>query len=88
MEGQQIITCPKCGGNKMSPVPLWLVFLISGSCLLWIPIVGWVLAPIFLIAAAVMPLLPKGGIFIRCNDCKHTFPVKKDKYKEYKEYTK
>lgn len=82
-KGQDIIVCKKCGSNKVNKVPLGLQLFATAGCLMWIPIIGWVLAPIvFLISL----LTPFGKIVFKCEECKHQFPVDKETYKQYKEY--
>lgn len=77
------VPCPKCGSantRKIGPGLMGFASLIMGSCLLWIPVIGWVLAPIFLLAAVVlwiMAFLPSGKISFQCQACKQWFTVAK-----------
>ncbi|WP_411955111.1 hypothetical protein ACKXGF_04945 [Alkalibacillus sp. S2W] len=85
-EGQNIITCNKCGSNKVDRLPLALTFLVIGACIVWIPVLGWFLAPILFLIALIIPIMFYKKVFMKCKDCKHIFDVKKDVYKEYKEF--
>ncbi len=54
--------------------------LVMGSCLLWIPVVGWVLGPIMILVAVafwVSALIPRGKISFQCQSCKKWFTVPK-----------
>ena len=56
------------------------VAFFTGGCLLWIPIIGWILAPFMLLAAVVlwvMSLLPSGSVPFQCQACKQWFRVPK-----------
>ena len=77
------VPCTKCGSTetkKIGPGLMGFISLIMGSCLLWIPIIGWVLAPFFLLAAVflwVSALFPSGKISFQCQSCKGWFTVKR-----------
>jgi len=63
------------------------VALFMGGCLLWIPVVGWVLAPFcFLLAVVfwVFALIPSGRISFQCKNCKQWFTVRKDQLPGHK----
>jgi hypothetical protein len=48
--------------------------------MLWIPVIGWVMAPLFFLAALglwIFALIPSGRISFQCQDCKKWFAVKK-----------
>jgi len=48
--------------------------------MMWIPIVGWVLAPLLFLAALVAwasAILPRGQHAYQCQDCKKWFRVPK-----------
>jgi len=52
------------------------------GCLLWIPILGWVLAPVVFLALlagffCIWALVPKGRISFQCQACKRWFAVAK-----------
>ncbi|WP_077623800.1 hypothetical protein [Sediminibacillus massiliensis] len=87
-QGQQIIHCPKCGENKVSMMPIALIIFLSGGCFVWIPILGWIVAPILFLIAIIMWVIPTGKVFMRCESCKHGFSVPKSEYKQYKEAIK
>lgn len=74
------ITCKKCGSSNVKSQKAAGTLLGTGGCLVFIPVIGWILAPIF----AVMWLLSlcTGEEQIICNDCKKTQHVSKKKYKQ------
>lgn len=86
MQGQNIIHCEKCGSNKVTKLPMFLILFASAGCMVWIPVIGWILAPLLFLAAIVWAVLPKGKVLMRCEECKHVTAVEKPKYKEFKEY--
>lgn len=88
MSGQEIIKCKKCGSNRITGIPVIAILFLSAGCFVWIPVIGWIGAPILLLAAIVLMVLPTGKRFVRCEDCKHSFDVDKSKYKEFKEAIK
>jgi hypothetical protein len=75
--------CPNCGGantRKMGAGFMGFVSLIAGSCLLWIPIIGWILAPLMFLAAVVLwivALFPSASVSYQCQACKQWFRVPK-----------
>lgn len=77
------VPCPKCGSantRKIGPGLMGFASLIMGSCLLWIPIVGWVLAPIAFILGLffwVSALIPSGRVSFQCQACKQWFTVRR-----------
>src|SRR3989339_1317841 len=65
------VPCTKCGSTDTTRLqglgPMGLLSLITGSCMLWIPIIGWVLAPVFFLLTVlfwVLALIPTGRIFL------------------------
>jgi len=77
------VPCPKCGSantHKIGPGVLGFASLFAGGCLLWIPVVGWVLAPLCFILAVffwLSALIPSGRISFQCRACKRWFTVRK-----------
>jgi hypothetical protein len=77
------VPCGKCGSpetQKIGPGLMGFASLLMAGCLLWIPIIGWVLAPIFLLVAIVLwvwALVPSGRLTFQCQACKHWFTVPK-----------
>lgn len=72
MNGQQIIKCPRCGGNKVSKLQLGSFFLIL-SVLFFITVIGIPIA----IGLFVYWLISKKKYertFV-CQECKHNFQV-------------
>jgi predicted RNA-binding Zn-ribbon protein involved in translation (DUF1610 family) len=73
---QQWIPCEKCGSAKTQRIGAGTVFLasfIGAGCMMWIPVIGWILAPILLIiavVAALSALLPSGRVVFQCQACK------------------
>lgn len=82
MKGQDIIRCTKCDSNKVQVVPMKVALFLTGGCLIWVPVIGWIAAPIAWIVMFVL-MFTKGHLF-RCAECKHAWNVDKGTYKEYK----
>jgi transcription elongation factor Elf1 len=81
LKGQQIITCPNCGENKVKnvgPSGVYLTLAVITSIL----IVTLPLAIVFFILWAVTKKKDKYRFV--CGDCKHGFTVTDDKLNEYK----
>ena len=77
--------CKKCNGNmeyiKSTPGARVFGCILGCSFSLWIPILGWILAPIFLIAAL---FAWRGGTKYRakCKDCGFEIVITKEHYEE------
>ena len=75
--------CKHCKSIKTQRIGAGVVgfaCLLAGSCLIWIPIIGWVLAPVLFLLGVViwlMALIPKGAYTYRCSECNKWFTVKK-----------
>ncbi len=73
--------CPKCGSAKTLKFGRGLMgfgSLVMGSCMLWIPIVGWILAPIFFLVALglwISAAFPSAKITFQCQACKQWFKI-------------
>lgn len=80
--------CKKCNGDveycKMSRGSYSFIFFLIGGCMMWIPIIGWIGAPICFILAILMLLVPT-HYFVRCVRCGEVVNITK---KEYEEVTK
>ena len=76
------MTCNKCGSEKLRGFSLATIFFLGFLISIWIPILGWMLAPILLIGGFVALFIPKR--FIRCQECKNMMTVNKSTYKEFK----
>lgn len=87
VKGQQVITCPKCGENKVKQTPVALIILLTGGCLVWIPVIGWIFGAGFILAGIILFFIPVLKAF-QCMQCRHGWFVSKKKYKEYKEAIK
>jgi hypothetical protein len=68
--------CQRCGGARVQVVSFWtysIASFLTGSCMLWIPVIGWVAAPFLFLASlvfGVMAVLKKGARAFTCQDCK------------------
>ena len=61
------------------------VSLMMGSCLLWIPVIGWVMAPVFLglvVVLWILAIIPSGKVTFQCRSCKQWFTIPKSKLKK------
>lgn len=99
VKNKSYIKCPKCGQQasiKSLPsiffsagVILWL----AGGCCLWIPILGWICAPITFILGIISLVIGiiaviVGGAVIQCSHCNSTYNLTKSEYKEFKKSVK
>ena len=59
------VPCTKCGSAKTQRFGKGLMgfvsFMMSG-CVMWIPVIGWVLAPIFLVSAVTPRIVQRLGV--------------------------
>lgn len=88
MEGQQIITCTKCGSNKVTENKIIRNIFIGALLLCFIPIVGWIAVP-FVFATGIAGLIIKKAKKIelmKCMECKQALQAGKGKYEEYKAF--
>lgn len=73
------MVCPKCRGNETREVDqraMTLGALTATGCSVWVPIVGWILFPVFLVALVVSMVrqaLPKARF--HCTACRKGFSV-------------
>lgn len=86
MNGQEIVTCPNCGSNKVKENPIIKYTLIGAIVLLLIPVVGWISSPLLLVTALATWLVKKQKKIepMKCRDCKRPFQISVDKHKEYR----
>ena len=99
VKNKSYIECPKCGKQATiksassiffsAGAILWL----EGGCLLRIPIIGWIGAPlafilgtIFLVIGIIAAMI--GGAVIQCTHCNSTYNLTKTEYKEFKKNIK
>ena len=77
--------CKKCNGDmiytKMGRGSYTCMFLLIGGCMMWIPIIGWIGAPICFILALVMLFTPP-HYFARCPRCGEIVEISKIEYEE------
>ena len=95
IKNKSIVKCPKCNSEAtMSTIAstligLGIILLLAGGCLIWIPILGWICAPISIILGLVfivvgLVYIPIGGATINCKSCNSKFKLTKAEYKMYK----
>lgn len=77
--------CKKCNGDveycKMGRGSYSLIFVLVGGCMMWIPILGWIAAPICFILAILMLLVPT-HYFVKCVRCGEVTNITKEEYEE------
>ena len=82
------VPCTKCGSAKTQKIGKGLMgfaSLMMSGCLIWIPVIGWVMAPIFLVSAVILwilALIPSGKVTFRCESCKQWFTIPKSELKK------
>lgn len=77
--------CKKCNGDveycKMGRGSYSFIFFLIGGCMMWIPIIGWIGAPICFILAILMLLVPT-HYFVKCVRCGEVVSITKEEYEE------
>lgn len=95
-KGQQIVTCPNCGSNKIKVTTagasgcagfgMGFLLIVVG---IWIPVIGWFvvipLGGIIMLLSLILPWLAKNAT-VNCQDCGHRFKISKETMKEYNRY--
>lgn len=88
------IECPECksmntvaSSFSTNSLSIFIICVLGFSVSLWIPILGWICAPILLIMAFVALVSAILGIFTKqytfmCNDCKSKYKIDKSEYNE------
>lgn len=95
VKNKSYIECPKCGQQASiksassiffsAGAILWL----AGGCLLWIPVLGWICAPLAFLIGIVFIVLGiisslTAGAIVECENCKTKYTLTKEEYKKYK----
>ena len=79
------LTCKKCNGdmvyNKTSRGTRFICLLATAGIMMWIPVIGWIGAPICFIFAFLSLLLPT-TYTATCKDCKTVVAITKEQYEE------
>lgn len=86
--------CPKCGQQALITttssglIGLGIITLLAGGCLIWIPVLGWVCAPVafilgfaFIVFGIISAII--GGAKIECEHCKSKYKLTKSEYKDF-----
>lgn len=93
MTGQQVVTCKKCGSNKVKEFNgIRLAFIFMGFMMfglgVWIPLIGWLLmmpAGLIMIVVGVLSLFKKKKTSrFQCVECNHSFHVSKEEQQEFR----
>lgn len=85
---KNLIVCKKCESRAVNRVPVKSSLFVTGGCLLWIPIIGWIAGALLILWALLLTILPFGGVPMKCENCKYVFRVKRKTYKKYMKYLK
>lgn len=95
VKNKSYIECPKCGKQaKITSVSstcytIGVASLLAGGCLLWIPVLGWICAPLAFLIGIVFIVLGiisslTAGAIVECENCKTKYTLTKEEYKKYK----
>ena len=95
VKNKSYIECPKCGKQaKITSVSstcytIGVASLLAGGCLLWIPVLGWICAPLAFLIGIVFIVLGiisslTAGVIVECENCKTKYTLTKEEYKKYK----
>ena len=78
-------TCKKCNGEvvykKHGRFFYTTIFSLAGGCMMWIPFIGWLAAPLCFILALVMLACPV-HYFVQCVRCGEVVNITKEEYEE------
>lgn len=75
--------CPKCGGwvePEEGPAAAAFKLFLMGLCLVWIPVIGWVMGPILILfggLGCLAVIVPQGSFDFKCKSCKKKWRLKK-----------
>lgn len=72
------MTCPLCQSTRVkrtTQASLALALFVGGGCLLWVPVIGWLIGLALLVLAVVALLggLSGGRPVYQCERCGHAF---------------
>ena len=77
--------CRKCNGDvvykKYGRFTYTLAYFFAGGCMMWIPILGWIGAPICFILALLALICPV-RYYTECKDCDALEYITKEEYEE------
>ena len=77
--------CKKCNGEviykKYARFTYTLVFFLAGGCMMWIPFIGWLGAPICFMLALLSLVCPV-RYYTECKDCGAIEMLTKKEYEE------
>ena len=77
--------CKKCNGDvvykKYGRFTYTLAYFFAGGCMMWIPILGWIGAPICFIIALLYLVCPV-RYYTVCKDCGAIEMLTKEEYEE------
>ena len=77
--------CKKCNGDvvykKYRRFTYTLAYFFAGGCMMWIPILGWIGAPICFILALLALICPV-CYYTECKDCGALENITKEEYEE------
>jgi hypothetical protein len=88
------VKCPSCGkkasitSTASSKFASAIICFLGICASIWIPIIGWICLPIFIILTCVFVLLGiigiiKGGGIITCKECNKKYKLTKEEYAKY-----
>ncbi|MGL5766723.1 MAG: hypothetical protein ACRCX8_13890 [Sarcina sp.] len=92
---KDLVECPNCKGEayiittSQQLLTFGIICILSFGVAMCIPVLGWILAPIFILMAIVSFISSaiaaiSGKASITCKDCKAKFKLDKEEYKKYK----
>lgn len=71
--------CVHCGSARTQQIGAGAIALASfagAGCMIWIPVIGWILAPLLFLVAIVAVLsavIPSSKLVFQCRDCNKWF---------------
>lgn len=95
IKNKNIVSCPKCEQEAIMTtvsaqiLSVAIIFLLSFGVAVWVPIVGWICAPIMMLIGIILLIVSliakiQGSATIVCKECNSKFKITKEEYKKMK----
>ena len=92
------VDCPECksintiaSSFSANSITVFVILMLTSGCCFWVPILGWVMAPVFAFAAVVSLICSILGAYTKtytltCKDCNSKYKIDKSEYNKIAKY--